>query len=414
MRPIQYYIGILLVLEYAYCLPLAGQVKDKVAREGGGRLEYTEVKTERSTDGKMLTVSFKIADSLNRLGAQEMLYIYPSLVSSDGNAKVDFPLLCISGKKRYRAVVRKKTLGNNPYTLVPVKDIRRTGDLKGGVIPVRETLPFERWMASGHLSFREEVYGCAECGKGVSQLNIPVTGIDLFGPEDYKYIFYTPEKVEIKCYEEEFDCKVTFKSAQHELLLGFGKNQEELARLDDFVSKGLRIKGARLREVHIMGYASPEGEFSYNKHLAERRTHTLSYYVLSKYPQLKKASIYEIEGVGEDWKGLENIINVSSLAYKDEILYEMCRLAQQYAEQGKNPVNIYKKAYEQFAPDPLAALNYANALLKYEKDADKALMILDTVKSDSRSVYPMAIAHNMKGDWRKAEELLKKDMESRE
>ena len=79
MRPIQYYIGILLVLEYAYCLPLAGQVKDKVAREGGGRLEYTEVKTERSTDGKMLTVSFKIADSLNRLGAQEMLYIYPSV-----------------------------------------------------------------------------------------------------------------------------------------------------------------------------------------------------------------------------------------------------------------------------------------------------------------------------------------------
>ena len=71
------------------------------------------------------------------------------------------------------------------------------------------------------------------------------------------------------------------------------KIRKELARLDDFVSKGLRIKGARLREVHIMGYASPEGEFSYNKHLAERRTHTLSYYVLSKYPQLEKASIYE-------------------------------------------------------------------------------------------------------------------------
>ena len=36
---------------------------------------------------------------------------------------------------------------------------------------------------------------------------------------------------------------------------------------------------------------------------------------------------------------------------------------------------------------------------------------LFSVKSDSRSVYPMAIAHSMKGDWRKAEELLKKDME---
>ena len=482
MKPIQYYIGILSVLGYVYCLPVVGQVEDKVVRKGNPRLEYTDVKTGRSPEGKMFTVSFNIVESINRVRTQEIVYIYPSLVSSDGNIRTAFSPLCISGKKRYKVVARKERLGGNPGTLLPVKDIRSSRDLRESGISVRETLPFERWMASGHLFLREEVYGCSECGKGVSQLNIPVTGIDLFGPEDYKYIFYTPEKVEIKCYEEEFDCKVTFKSAQHELLLGFGKNQEELARLDDFVSKGLRIKGARLREVHIMGYASPEGEFSYNKHLAERRTHTLSYYVLSKYPQLEKASIYEIEGVGEDWKGLENIINVSSLAYKDEILsainrhhtdvareaairsldggkvyaellstvyptlrrtvfrmgfdvrpytddeleemfitvpgclsqYEMYRLAQQYAEQGKNPVNIYKKAYEQFALDPLAALNYANALLKYEKDADKALMILDTVKSDSRSVYPMAIAHSMKGDWRKAEELLKKDMEPRE
>lgn len=198
--------------------------------------------------------------------------------------------------------------------------------------------------------------------------------------------------------------------------------------------------------------------------------------MLGKYPQLKNASVYRIEGAGEDWEGLRDIIKASSLNYKKEILsaierhdtdvareaairsldggkvyaellstvypvlrrtvflmsfdvrpytddeleemfitapgclsqYEMCRLAQQYAEQGKNPVNIYRKAYEQFALDPLAALNYANALLKYDKDADKALIILDTVKSDSRSVYPMAIAHSMKGDWRKAEEFLKK------
>lgn len=87
--------------------------------------------------------------------------------------------------------------------------------------------------------------------------------------------------------------------------------------------------------------------------------------------------------------------------------YEMYKLAQQYVECGKNPVGVYRKAYEQFALDPLAALNYASALLKYEKDADRALQILETVKSDSRSVYPMAVAYNMKGDWQKAEELLK-------
>ena len=51
-------------------------------------------------------------------------------------------------------------------------------------------------------------------------------------------------------------------------------------------------------------------------------------------------------------------------------------------------------------------LNYANALLKYGKDADGALQVLEVVREDSRVLFPMAIAYDMKGDWRKAEKLL--------
>ena len=56
MKPIQYYIGILSVLGYVYCLPVVGQVEDKVVRKGNPRLEYTDVKTGRSPEGKMFTV----------------------------------------------------------------------------------------------------------------------------------------------------------------------------------------------------------------------------------------------------------------------------------------------------------------------------------------------------------------------
>ena len=84
MKPIQYYIGILSVLGYVYCLPVVGQVEDKVVRKGNPRLEYTDVKTGRSPEGKMFTVSFNIVESINRLKTQEIVYIYPSLVSSDG------------------------------------------------------------------------------------------------------------------------------------------------------------------------------------------------------------------------------------------------------------------------------------------------------------------------------------------
>lgn len=47
------------MLGYVYCLPVVGQVEDKVVRKGNPRLEYTDVKTGRSPEGKMFTVSFR-------------------------------------------------------------------------------------------------------------------------------------------------------------------------------------------------------------------------------------------------------------------------------------------------------------------------------------------------------------------
>lgn len=55
----------------------------------------------------------------------------------------------------------------------------------------------------------------------------------------------------------------------------------------------------------------------------------------------------------------------------------------------------------------MATLNYANALLKYGNDPDGALQVLDAVKEDSRSLFPMAIAYSLKGEWKRAESLLK-------
>ncbi len=52
-------------------------------------------------------------------------------------------------------------------------------------------------------------------------------------------------------------------------------------------------------------------------------------------------------------------------------------------------------------------LNYANALLKYGKKADSALRVLSDVRNDSRALFPMAVAYHIKGDSKKAEELLK-------
>ena len=54
---------------------------------------------------------------------------------------------------------------------------------------------------------------------------------------------------------------------------------------------------------------------------AQRRTQTLSEYISSQYPALKKAPVYRTEGVGEDWEGLKEAVNGSTLANKEEILF---------------------------------------------------------------------------------------------
>ena len=82
-------------------------------------------------------------------------------------------------------------------------------------------------------------------------------------------------------------------------------------------------------------------------------------------------------------------------------LSELYTLANQKVARGENPVAIYRTAYEQNANDPVAKLNYANALLEYDKNAKEAYRVLSTIQSDSRAKLPTAIALDMMG--RKAE-----------
>ncbi|MFT0593579.1 hypothetical protein ACMSDN_23515, partial [Bacteroides thetaiotaomicron] len=315
-----------------------------------------------------------------------------------------------------------------------------------------------------------------ECGTNESEDIAFQAGIPLFGEKDYAYSFIEPEKVMIKCYKDSFDCKVVFPVARHDLQEHFAGNAQELDRLRKFLSENLNIQGTSLTEVHIKGYASPEGSFDYNRSLAQRRTQILSDYISRQYPTLKNAPIYRTEGIGEDWEGLKSAVSGSTLVNRDEILFiighnerdtereaairalddgrsyrllleefypglrrttfslsfdvrpytveelpgifetkpeclsqhEMYQLAELYASRGASPLPVYERAYGQFPDDAVAILNYANALLKYEQDADGALRVLEPVTNDSRAFFPMAVAYNMKGDWRKAEELIKK------
>ena len=102
---------------------------------------------------------------------------------------------------------------------------------------------------------------------------------------------------------------------------------------------------------------------------------------------------------------VSELANIYSTNPKLLSLKELYTLANQKVARGENPVAIYRTAYEQNPNDVVAMLNYANALLEYDKDAKEAYSILSTMQSDSRATLPTAIALDMMGRKAEAEKL---------
>lgn len=473
MRSIHYYMKLFVVWASLCLMVISGQAQEKVDRNMSPLRWKYDVKIKRSADGKTLQLSLHV-DPMTRLEAQEVFAIYPSLVSADGNERIDLAPLGIAGRIRYKAIMRSKVLSENFRTSLFDDKLHSFLEVQKQGISLWESVPFERWMADGYVMVREELSGCVDCGIQMNQGSVGLIDLPVFQEKDYVYEFIEPEKVTIHYYKDSFDCNVTFPVASYELRRAFANNGQELSRLEDFILRSLDIKGVELKEVCIEGFASPEGKSDYNRLLAEERSLALSNYISEKYPGLKKARVYRTVGAGEDWEGLRKLVDVSSLSNKDELLAiidryptdterefvirsldngrtydillkefyprlrrttfhlsfdvriytqeelseifatkpeclssrEMYRLAEARLTRGENPLPVFQKAYEQFPEDTVAILNYANALLKYEKKADSALRVLNSIKNDRRALFPMAVACHIKGDWKRAEKLL--------
>ena len=474
MKPIRNHMRLFLALGWLGMLTVNSDAQNTVLPTANLCWDYSESRAHRSSDGSKLDIILSIKPALGLKG-QEMVCIYPTYVAADGRDSVKLEPVYILGRKRFRVIKRRKALHNLKDDQHMPRKVFTTDDVGNSPLTFKNSFPFERWMSEGYIVVKEKRYGCAGCGISAVNGRAIRTHIPLFGPNDYGYSFIEPVKVMTKSYSDSFDCKVTFPVARYDLQMAFANNRWELSGLEKFIQESLNIKGASLKGVYIKGYSSPEGNFSYNKELAYKRTLTLSDYVTSKYPILKKAENFQLTGVGEDWEGLRSSVELSPLENKDAILdiidrfqsdtereaairnldrgrtygkllkdyyprlrrttfnfrfdvrpytieelpeifaakpeclslYEMYQLAEQYKADGKNPLLIYEKAYEMFPTDAVAALNYANALLKYGKDADGALRVLDAIKDDGRVFFPMAVAYDMKGDWREAERLLR-------
>lgn len=76
-----------------------------------------------------------------------------------------------------------------------------------------------------------------------------------------------------------------------------------------------------ISSIHILAFASPDGNTAYNEQLAERRAINIKNYLIRKFPHIDTCRIHTCPQ-GENWQGLRRLVDERRhLPHRGQILY---------------------------------------------------------------------------------------------
>lgn len=113
--------------------------------------------------------------------------------------------------------------------------------------------------------------------------------------------------------------EIHFRQGYSTLDMSLGKNQEMLNRITDSLAITNTDSIYNIKDVTVVGGASPEGSIQLNKRLSEKRANVLFDY-LSKYTVLLPSSKHFVY-LGRDWNGLLQLVRLDdNVPYQDEVI----------------------------------------------------------------------------------------------
>ena len=113
--------------------------------------------------------------------------------------------------------------------------------------------------------------------------------------------------------------EIHFRQGYSTLDMSLGKNKEVLQRITDSLAITSTDSIYSIKDVTVIGGASPEGSIELNKRLSEKRANVLFDY-LSKYTVLLPSSKHFIY-LGRDWNGLLQLVRLDgNVPYQDEVI----------------------------------------------------------------------------------------------
>jgi tetratricopeptide (TPR) repeat protein len=207
------------------------------------------------------------------------------------------------------------------------------------------------------------------------------------------------------------EAKIYFEVNKHNLNWNVPLNKEEankakLTEVANFISLGYKIK-----DINIDGWASPEGEETFNQGLSEKRTKTAQDYLVDKIKGLIKAKdtkliikdaakdiSYNLVHHGPDWNGFISVIQNSDLKDKNIILnvINSAGTPAKKEQEIRNMVVIYPEIEAKYLPPLRRAEIVVNC---YEpKKTDEEIAKLSTTNPQALDEKELLYAASMSKD----------------
>ena len=102
------------------------------------------------------------------------------------------------------------------------------------------------------------------------------------------------------------------------------KSELKSNSIKDFVAMLQKINRERetlnIKDIEVLGYASPEGAYSFNDRLANKRQNTAEQYVNEQLKKTKMNADVNARYTAEDWDGFQRLVEASNIQDKDVIL----------------------------------------------------------------------------------------------
>lgn len=273
----------------------------------GGAASVKNLEVERVDSA--LSVAMDIDINSLKLKSEKSVTLTPALRDSS-NHYFRLPSVTVAGRNSYIRALRS---GNDDMLF-------RSG--KTSTLAYAVSTPLKQWMTNAQLVIEEDMCGCS-CTPLMSATEM-VSSLSLVDEPEVlpqfvpMWLYVSPAAEVVKTREVNGKAFIDFPVNVTEIRSAYRNNSVELSKIRATIDQVRNDKDVIITSVSIKGFASPEGGYKTNEQLAKGRTLSLAGYVKQLYAFSN--DMVNTSWEAEDWAGLIDWLQSSSLPHKSEIL----------------------------------------------------------------------------------------------